>query len=347
MPGDGFKVLKMIDAKVRNINNDEGISQKIFSAVVNDLEEVRNADPVWKPLLIDQEPPAVPIIISIQNDIVIATIGDHSLIIGKKKSRKTLFLIWLLLHFAGDIETEVLWFDTEQGKRHVWSIFQKVQILTGKRINIFALRGKSPKERRDIISRVLKEWPTKIKLVIIDGVRDCLSNINDADQVSEVITWEESLIIEYGIHIINVLHQNKTDNNARGHIGSELLNKAFITIELEKEESSGCTIVTCESSRDGDFEKFAFTHDDNGLPEVVSMPVKGEVLTEVEQKERLKNAFDGELLKRGDLIKAIKSHFEVGKTKAEGLLTRYTRNGWIIKNGKDRSPNTVYKLAYG
>ncbi len=94
------------------------------------------------------------------------------------------------------------------------------------------------------------------KIIIIDGVRDLLSNINDPDQSTELLTWLERITTTKDVHIINVLHMNKTDTNARGHLGSELLNKAEITIELELDERSNCTTVKCESSRDTPFSVF-------------------------------------------------------------------------------------------
>jgi hypothetical protein len=122
------------------------------------------------------------------------------------------------------------------------------------------------------------------------------------------------------------------------------LNKAEITIELELDEKANCTLVKCESSRDIPFETFAFTHDEQGLPQLVSVPIKGQSLSDFEQKERLQFVFESELLKRSEVIEGIKTHFEVGSSKADKLLGQFMRIGWIVKNGKDRSPDAVYKL---
>jgi hypothetical protein len=182
------------------------------------------------------------------------------------------------------------------------------------------------------------------KIVLIDGIRDLLSNINDPDQCTDLVTWIEKMTITHNVHIANVLHLNKTDNNARGHIGSELLNKSEITIELELDEKSNCTIVKCESARDIPFPPFAFTHDMAGLPEVISMPIKGQLMNETEQKKRLSYIFEDGQIKYNELIQGIRDHFNIGKTKAEKLKAEFQRSGWIIKNGPDRSPLTVYKL---
>jgi hypothetical protein len=297
----------------------------------------------WRDFLVVDEPPAEIPLISITGAPV-ATAGNHSLVVGKKKSRKSLFLSWLLSQYKGDISGEAMHFDTEQGKHHVWKGKDRTQRLTGYHVRTFCLRGKSPAERKQIIEDAIVQSEPKPKMIIIDGIRDLTSNINDPDQTSELITWVEKLTLDHGVHIINVLHLNKTDNNPRGHLGTELQNKAEVTIELELDEQAGCTVVKCESSRDVPFETFAFTHNADGLPEIVTTPIKGKVISDTERRTRLRAVFEGEALKYSDALDGIKVHFQVGLNKAGHLLADFQRAGWVVKNGKDRAPDTVYKL---
>jgi hypothetical protein len=326
MPERGLPIVKGTTTPMRAVNSSS--------------EQIKK---IWEDIHITSEPPEEPALICIKGTPT-ATAGNHSLVIGKKKSRKTLFIAWYLSQYDGDLERDVLPFDTEQGKRHVWKAKQKLKRLTGKDVPAFYLRGKSPKERRDIIASTIEHWPTRPKIVVIDGIRDLLSNINDPDQCTELMTWLENLTVKHNLHIINVLHQNKTDNNARGHIGSELLNKAETTIELEKDTKTDVTIVRCESSRDKPFDSFAFTHSDEGLPEEVNLPMKGKILPDSERRSRLIFLFEGELLKPADLMERVREHFEVGGVKAKGLVAEFCRLGWIVKSGKKHDPNAVYKL---
>jgi len=301
---------------------------------------IEKALPEWKTFLVTEEPDDTVPLIEFYN-AVICTSGNHSLILGKKKSRKTLFIVWLISQYLGDSETDILIVDTEQGLKHVWKTRDRIYRLTGKYVNVLALRGLSTEKRRDVIEQAIND--NEFKIVFIDGIRDLLSNINDPDQCTALVTWIEALTLR-GLHVCNILHLNKTDNNARGHIGSELLNKAEITIELENDDKANCTTVKCESSRDTPFEAFAFTHNEEGLPEVVSVPIKGQSLSEHDQKERLQFIFDNEQLKRSEVIEGIKNHFGVGISKSDRMLATFLRLGWIVKSGKDRSPDTVYKL---
>lgn len=301
----------------------------------------------WKTRLLTEKPPAEIPLICIAGS-VIATLANHSLILGKKKSRKTLFITWLIQQFflqnnkAG--QDDVLIFDTEQGKSHVWKMRETIKKLTGFELPLFFLRGMAPADRRDFIKHTIKYWKNPPKIIVIDGVRDLMSNINDADETTEVIVWLETLILEHNVHIMEILHLNKTDNNARGHIGSELLNKAQVTIELEKDPKSGVTIVKCESSREKEFDSFSFVHGADDLPEITGMPVQGNVVPEDKRKSMIRSVFEDGDLKYKDLVRSVELTFGLSKNKSEKLINDFRKQGWIMKSGKDRDPTAVYKL---
>lgn len=311
--------------------NDESYIKSLW-----ELYQVKDEPHEESPLItIDGTPIAIP--------------GNHTLIVGKKKSRKTLFMIWLVAQFikaGNDNANGVLFFDTEQGRAHVYQIRLKIYKMTGIWIPIFTLRGKSPEERKEFIELTVKHWKHKSKMLVIDGIRDLMSNINDADESTELIVWLEKLTTEYNVGILEVLHLNKTDNNARGHIGTELLNKAVCTIEMELDEKNGCTQVKCESARDKSFETFAFTHDADALPSIVGVPIKGEIMPQEEKRERLEMVFDGDVtLSHDEVVKRCQVEFEVGQTKAKQMVSRMIRNKNIMRFGKAHAPGTVYKLG--
>ena len=72
------------------------------------------------------------------------------------------------------------------------------------------------------------------------------------------------------IHIHTVLHQNKNDEHARGHVGTELNNKAETVMQIEPDKDDKSTsVVEVIHSRDREFEPFAFQVNDDSLPELV------------------------------------------------------------------------------
>ena len=70
----------------------------------------------------------------------------------------------------------------------------------------------------------------------------------------------------YDCHICTVLHQNKADTNARGHIGTEMVNKSESVISATKSKGADFTTVECENMRGMEFESFQFYVNDSGLP---------------------------------------------------------------------------------
>ena len=71
----------------------------------------------------------------------------------------------------------------------------------------------------------------------------------------------------YDLHIHTVLNQNKNDSNTRGHIGTELENKAETVLVISKNrQDKNISEVKPMHMRAKEFTTFAFHIDDNALP---------------------------------------------------------------------------------
>lgn len=217
------------------------------------------------------------------NNSVIGTLGNFSMVIGKAKSRKTFLITAALaaaiqelsiLNFTGTLpanQSNVIYFDTEQSKYHAHKTVKRVCELAGIPMptNLMAsgLRKYTPADRLAIIEAAIYNTP-ELGFVVIDGVRDLVSSINDEEQAtilsSCLLRWTEEL----NIHIIVLLHQNKTDQNARGHLGTELQNKAETVLSVTKDtKNKEISIVEAEFCRDKEPDPFAFEIVD-GLPKL-------------------------------------------------------------------------------
>ena len=73
---------------------------------------------------------------------------------------------------------------------------------------------------------------------------------------------------DMGLHISTIIHQNKNDNNARGHLGTEIVNKSESVISVTRVKT--VSVVKAEYCRDKEFAPFAFTVDEqSALPQIV------------------------------------------------------------------------------
>jgi hypothetical protein len=105
---------------------------------------------------------------------------------------------------------------------------------------------------------------------VIDGIRDLVHDINSPGESTDLITKLMQWTDERKIHIHTVLHLNKSDDNTRGHLGTELNNKAETVLQITKDDFDRDTSsVTAMHIRDRDFEPFAFRINADALPELV------------------------------------------------------------------------------
>ena len=181
---------------------------------------------------------------------------------GKAKSGKTFFLSIIMAACltnkalalerlpvdgasnAGLDPLRVLWIDTEQSQQSTQEIlrdriipFSEKNVLSAKDINsnfyAFNLRGLGFDKRQKMVEVAIRTINPDI--VIIDGIKDLMTDINDAVQATLIMEKLMALAKAQNCCIVCVLHQNKSeqDRNMRGSIGTELTNKAFEVFQCE------------------------------------------------------------------------------------------------------------------
>ncbi len=203
---------------------------------------------------------------------------------GKAKSGKTLFLSIVMacclknnvlaLERIRDEPIRVLWYDTEQSAQSTQQILVKRIIPlseTTENINdqffVFNVRGIGWQKRRELLALAIEE--TKPNLVIVDGVKDLITDINDGTEATTVVEDQMGLAQTHNCCIVDVLHQNKsdTDRNMRGWIGTELTNKAFEVWSCSKVANTETFKVEHVMSRmKRSDENLYYQLDDHALP---------------------------------------------------------------------------------
>ena len=104
-----------------------------------------------------------------------------------------------------------------------------------------------------------------IACVFIDGIVDLCRNYNDLEESSDLVTFFMNLAAQRKFLLIDVLHNARSTGSARGHLGTELLNKANCNINVTKEEGANYSSLKIQSIR-GSYEPkgFDFEHDQFG-----------------------------------------------------------------------------------
>ena len=148
--------------------------------------------------------------------------------------------------------------------------------------DIFNVRTESWQERMPLLLAAIDLC--RPDLVILDGVRDLVDDINNGQLAHDVTERLMRVAQQTRCCIVCVIHQNKAaeDRTLRGSIGTELTNKAFEVYECEKMMPSRTFVLTQKLTRKYDItDSLYFTVDDRGLPQQVGAPAAGEVKTVV------------------------------------------------------------------
>jgi hypothetical protein len=220
--------------------------------------------------------------------ITIATLGNFSASVGKPKSKKTFNVSAIVASALSGKEVlrymvmlppnrnKVLYVDTEQSKCHCHKVMNRILKLANlptdqeqDRLIFLMLREYTPKQRRQIINITLAE-NKDIGLVVIDGLRDLMYDLNSpgesVDLINDLMRWSSM----HDLHIHTILHLNKTDEQIRGHVGTELANKAETILQVTKSAyDPDVSEVKAIHVRDKDFPPFAFRINNESLPELI------------------------------------------------------------------------------
>lgn len=228
-----------------------------------------------------------PICLAIEGEYsteIYATLGNFSTLLAEPKVGKTTaagIIVASLLkekklsNFCPSLpegKKAVLVIDTEQGKpecirtiRNICSLVSGDKSDQPKNLIFHSLRQYN-KETRIAVTEYLIKNTTELGFVVIDGIRDFVSSINDEREATAIADYLLKWTQEYNIHIFTILHQNKGDANARGHLGTELMNKAETVAMLTRDDTGGkrSTIFKLKFTRHKDFQEFSFSVDENG-----------------------------------------------------------------------------------
>lgn len=246
----------------------------VANDLINDINasapEERDIHELIKKALVPQgvEIPKPDTVFSI-NGISVFTKKSISTLIGKAKAGKTTVTSWMVANSIKE-NTKVLWVDTEQGSYYAsrtqhW-ILKQAGMERSENLHFYDLKVYGPKERIEMIELIIAE--IRPDLVIIDGIRDLVYDINSPEEATNktgmLMRWAE----EMDCHILVILHQNKGNDHARGHLGTEMINKSESVIKVEQNDDK---LIVCspEYTRSKPFEEFAFDRDQQGIPFVV------------------------------------------------------------------------------
>jgi len=306
-------------------------------------------------IVVEQPEKCIDIVIN-QQSYIFGTLGNFSLIQGKAKSRKSYFISSLASAglskqdvastLRGYIDDKcVVYIDTEQGDYHAQRVKKRILQMSGlpsnvnnDRLRYFKFRSlDSNKERLKFVEFVIQTI-NNIGLLIIDGIADIASKgVNDEEEATLIASSLLKWSAQHNCHITIVLHENKHDRNAKGHLGAYLVQKAETTFSAKKSErSKDITEISAEYTRNAEPPALEMTI--NALDEVEFAEIEEDefynrtrVFT-IEDKKRITEKIIGK--SKGDALIFIRDTEDCKKKDAEKVLSQLEDERLIMYVGK-------------
>ena len=167
------------------------------------------------------------------------TVGDISAIVGRSGNGKSNLIGLIVSEMLNNTNTEnfqsqlkkdspIILVDTEQSEYDVWRITQKVMTISG--LSEEAVSNRLVVKRTEPLTAAFRKKLVldlirleKPQLLILDGVADIVTSINDEQEAKEVVAEIRSAAQEHGVHIVGMIHssdKNTQSSEAMGWIGT-------------------------------------------------------------------------------------------------------------------------------
>lgn len=204
---------------------------------------------------------------------------------------------------------------------------------------------------------------TEHLILVLDVITDCISSFNDAKESMELIDLMNLCINKHDVTFICLIHENPGagSEKARGHLGTEITNKASTVIQVGFEKGSDIikiNFIKCRNSKRpmptyayySEIEKGLVLADSKLVQE--AMDNKREKATIEQVKKQLTILLTG-AMSRSDLYKHLLDEFNCSERTITGRLTEIIEGSMEIKNmkgeicllTKDAKKETIFRLV--
>ena len=143
----------------------------------------------------------------------------------------------------------VVYVDTERNQSEQFPYaLQCIQIKAGydkkehpENFKYISLLEITRKERFAVLEeylKLLKQETENSLFIVLDVSTDCIEDFNKTDKSMELIDLMNVAINEHNVVFLCLIHENPKSEKARGHFGTELMNKASTVIQVSYEKDA-------------------------------------------------------------------------------------------------------------
>lgn len=269
------------------------------------------------------------------NGVGVMPVNGVTTVTGGKKQGKTQFLAAMVACLLSGRDFgqmhrlkapgPILWVDTEQSEFDIHSTVGRIYNQAGipakepsdrHGLTVLRVRPLDAAQRCQVIAAAVEALNPEI--LIIDGVRDLIHNINDETESGQIVDWVlQSMTNRPEMRVIVVLHTNPsgTGDKMRGHLGTEFDNKFSDKFIVSKE--NGTFSVKHESRGREILTPFIFRIDERGQLSTSTIEQRAGV---VAADEALAAIVPPEGMEFAEIVKAYAKKTGLTQTKARDAL---------------------------
>ncbi|HEY1054857.1 MAG TPA: AAA family ATPase, partial [Emticicia sp.] len=152
-------------------------------------------------------------------------------------------------------------------------------------LHIFHLLTLSPVQRMQMIKKAI-EQAGNVSLLLIDGYADLVGSVNEEKECNQVVQELQNIAQQYNLAIVGVIHENRGNQNTRGHIGQQLERKCVASISVKKiREKKLFEIKSNMMRHSDDFEAIHYHYNQDGRLQLISEAMKEVVKFDKKREE--------------------------------------------------------------
>ena len=206
------------------------------------------------------------------------------------------------------------------------------------------------------IDHIRKKFPMHL-LIVLDVITDCVFNFNDTKDSMKLIDMMNQTINRYDVTFLALIHENPGNTDkARGHLGTEILNKASTVVQIgfEKDAENHNTnlikvaFLKCRSSKKHEPFYVQYSDTEKGLV-IADLTTIQETMDSRNQKASLDStlefigAFLTEPMPRKEFIEKLCAEMNCKERTVEARLKSIITHSFAIPVGDGKAKTLCKK----
>lgn len=210
----------------------------------------------------------------------------------------------------------------------------------------------------EYLQHIKNETETPL-FIVLDVATDCIEDFNKVDKSMQLIDLMNVAVNEHNVIFLCLIHENPQSDKARGHFGTELMNKAstVMQVRFEKDASQNDTDIVrvkylkCRSTARHTPFHIRYSAEAKGLVLADAADVSGVVNSRKHKASNQDMADhiemylgDGSELTRVDLLNKLCADFSAAQRTIETRLAEMLESGTEFFNEKGEPCNLVKEV---